>query len=302
MLLSMCAVSCTHLGGEWLQLHATKFLVIPSADSTPYVQTQRCMLLTSQIFCMLPSHSCPIPLSCVNAFAPHPHCTCAPLPLPPPPPSGCLMGCLHLPDHGNCCRISCCWSMTRACTRHCVVAAVMHHDILPKESNQGASVSFNAVQVEAVNAVEPGLMQDAQRFFVLTQTDNLWKEHLQAIKFLQQVGSSPHCLLCNNTCIRIGIKCTAMQSFFMTALQLLHVLKCQCTQSWYAWVSTLLDPSVQKPSTVSQGSSCSHLKKVVYLKIVQVMLNFCVLMPSELGCQYASLSNFSTQLPYHDRW
>ena len=28
--------------------------------------------------------------------------------------------------------------------------------------------------------------QEAQRFFVLTQTDNLWKEHLQAIKFLQQ--------------------------------------------------------------------------------------------------------------------
>ena len=47
-------------------------------------------------------------------------------------------------------------------------------------------------QVEEVNAVEPGLMQDAERFFVLTQTDNLWKEHLQAIKFLQQVG--PVCL------------------------------------------------------------------------------------------------------------
>ncbi len=43
-------------------------------------------------------------------------------------------------------------------------------------------------QVEEVNAVEPGLMQDAERFFVLTQTDNLWKEHLQAIKFLQQVS------------------------------------------------------------------------------------------------------------------
>ncbi len=26
----------------------------------------------------------------------------------------------------------------------------------------------------------------ARRFFVLSQTDNLWKEHLQAIKFLQQ--------------------------------------------------------------------------------------------------------------------
>ena len=32
---------------------------------------------------------------------------------------------------------------------------------------------------EAVEELEPGLMLEAQRFFVLTQTDNLWKEHLQ---------------------------------------------------------------------------------------------------------------------------
>jgi preprotein translocase subunit SecA len=37
----------------------------------------------------------------------------------------------------------------------------------------------------AVDAVEPGLMAEACRFFVLVQTDNLWKEHLQAMKFLQ---------------------------------------------------------------------------------------------------------------------
>ena len=46
------------------------------------------------------------------------------------------------------------------------------------------------LQVEEVNGVEAGLMQDAQRFFVLTQTDNLWKEHLQAIKFVQQVSTA----------------------------------------------------------------------------------------------------------------
>lgn len=40
-------------------------------------------------------------------------------------------------------------------------------------------------KVEAVEALQTGLMQDAQRFFMLTQTDNLWKEHLQAIRFLQ---------------------------------------------------------------------------------------------------------------------
>lgn len=32
---------------------------------------------------------------------------------------------------------------------------------------------------DAVDGLEPGLMQEAQKFFVLTQTDNLWKEHLQ---------------------------------------------------------------------------------------------------------------------------
>lgn len=34
-------------------------------------------------------------------------------------------------------------------------------------------------KAEAVEGLEGGLMVEAQRFFVLTQTDNLWKEHLQ---------------------------------------------------------------------------------------------------------------------------
>ncbi|GAQ80204.1 preprotein translocase SecA [Klebsormidium nitens] len=38
----------------------------------------------------------------------------------------------------------------------------------------------------AVEELKPGLMDQAERFFVLSQTDNLWKEHLQAIKFVQQ--------------------------------------------------------------------------------------------------------------------
>ena len=29
-------------------------------------------------------------------------------------------------------------------------------------------------------------MGEAERFFILSQTDNLWKQHLQAIKFVQQ--------------------------------------------------------------------------------------------------------------------
>eukprot|EP01024_Parvocaulis_polyphysoides_P070740 TRINITY_DN8744_c0_g1_i4.p2 TRINITY_DN8744_c0_g1~~TRINITY_DN8744_c0_g1_i4.p2 ORF type:complete len:411 (-),score=64.48 TRINITY_DN8744_c0_g1_i4:203-1324(-) len=41
-------------------------------------------------------------------------------------------------------------------------------------------------KVSLVDDVEKGLMQEAQRFFVLMQTDNLWKEHLNAITFLRQ--------------------------------------------------------------------------------------------------------------------
>lgn len=44
------------------------------------------------------------------------------------------------------------------------------------------------MQVREVEDVEQGLMQAAQRFFVLTNTDNLWKEHLQ-------VKIQPACLL-----------------------------------------------------------------------------------------------------------
>lgn len=36
-----------------------------------------------------------------------------------------------------------------------------------------------AQKAAAVDGIELGLMQEAQKFFVLTQTDNLWKEHLQ---------------------------------------------------------------------------------------------------------------------------
>jgi preprotein translocase subunit SecA len=37
-----------------------------------------------------------------------------------------------------------------------------------------------------VEEIEPGLMPEAERFFVLTHVDNLWKEHLQAMRFIQQ--------------------------------------------------------------------------------------------------------------------
>jgi len=39
---------------------------------------------------------------------------------------------------------------------------------------------------DEVETQQPGIMSEAIRFFMLTQTDSLWKEHLQAIKFVQQ--------------------------------------------------------------------------------------------------------------------
>merc|ERR1719329_1845960 len=38
---------------------------------------------------------------------------------------------------------------------------------------------------EAVEGFQPGLMSEASRYFILSQTDSLWKEHLQAMKFVQ---------------------------------------------------------------------------------------------------------------------
>ena len=35
----------------------------------------------------------------------------------------------------------------------------------------------------------PGLMKEAEKFLVLSNIDRLWKEHLQAIKFVQQAVS-----------------------------------------------------------------------------------------------------------------
>eukprot|EP00271_Cylindrocystis_brebissonii_P010071 TRINITY_DN26172_c0_g1_i1.p1 TRINITY_DN26172_c0_g1~~TRINITY_DN26172_c0_g1_i1.p1 ORF type:complete len:1077 (+),score=261.84 TRINITY_DN26172_c0_g1_i1:110-3340(+) len=37
-----------------------------------------------------------------------------------------------------------------------------------------------------VESIQEGLMRDAERFFILSQTDKLWKDHLQRIKFMQQ--------------------------------------------------------------------------------------------------------------------
>ncbi|VAH60778.1 unnamed protein product [Triticum turgidum subsp. durum] len=39
---------------------------------------------------------------------------------------------------------------------------------------------------EIVEKQAPGLMKEAERFLILSNIDKLWKEHLQALKFVQQ--------------------------------------------------------------------------------------------------------------------
>ncbi|PKA48894.1 Protein translocase subunit SECA1, chloroplastic [Apostasia shenzhenica] len=41
-------------------------------------------------------------------------------------------------------------------------------------------------KTEMVEKAAPGLMKEAERFLILSNIDRLWKEHLQAIKFVQQ--------------------------------------------------------------------------------------------------------------------
>lgn len=39
---------------------------------------------------------------------------------------------------------------------------------------------------DIIESKAPGLTKDAERFLVLSNIDRLWKEHLQALKFVQQ--------------------------------------------------------------------------------------------------------------------
>lgn len=45
---------------------------------------------------------------------------------------------------------------------------------------------FNLCYKDIVEKEAPGLMKEAERFLILSNIDRLWKEHLQAIKFVQQ--------------------------------------------------------------------------------------------------------------------
>ncbi|CAI6009788.1 unnamed protein product [Closterium sp. NIES-65] len=58
-------------------------------------------------------------------------------------------------------------------------------DTLRDYLHQRSKDAYYTKKAEVESAV-PGLMRDAERYFVLTQMDLLWKEHLQALRFTQQ--------------------------------------------------------------------------------------------------------------------
>lgn len=45
---------------------------------------------------------------------------------------------------------------------------------------------YNFYFQEIIEKQAPGLMREAERFLILSNIDKLWKEHLQALKFVQQ--------------------------------------------------------------------------------------------------------------------
>ncbi|CAI5463055.1 unnamed protein product [Closterium sp. Yama58-4] len=58
-------------------------------------------------------------------------------------------------------------------------------DTLREYLHQRSKEAYYTMKAE-VEAAVPGLMRDAERYFVVTQMDLLWKEHLQALRFTQQ--------------------------------------------------------------------------------------------------------------------
>ncbi len=77
--------------------------------------------------------------------------------------------------------------------RYCYLLEDLEESVLRQQGGyegirrylQDQCVAAYRQKAEEVNAVEDNLMAEAEQFFVLTQYDNLWKSHLQSIKFLQ---------------------------------------------------------------------------------------------------------------------
>lgn len=103
---------------------------------------------------------------------------------------------LDMPSHTTAAPSLCSQALAAKMQQYCYVLTDLTGELLRAESGEGDYEALRTYlrgrareayyqKVEAVEALQAGLMQDAQRFFMLTQTDNLWKEHLQAIRFLQ---------------------------------------------------------------------------------------------------------------------
>ena len=96
--------------------------------------------------------------------------------------SSLCCACVHVHAHWPGCMVCCrlgrhlltCKSMYLSCVQCCTAATL-----------RKLRIDISCAWAKVWHS----WLQAAQRFFVLTQTDNLWKEHLQAIKFLQQAVS-----------------------------------------------------------------------------------------------------------------
>lgn len=94
-------------------------------------------------------------------------------------------------------------------------------------------------QVRAVEEAQAGLMPQAERFFLLTQIDNLWKEHLQAMNFLRQAVGLRGCAQCSQAALRCQPcrPCRPTGTLrICIAAQLLHAAirtmqRCSCSQA-----------------------------------------------------------------------
>jgi len=65
--------------------------------------------------------------------------------------------------------------------RHAVIEALL--------SNKKVSfidLSDSNDQSKQIEKIRPGLMREAERFFILQQIDNLWREHLQSMDSLRE--------------------------------------------------------------------------------------------------------------------
>ncbi len=51
--------------------------------------------------------------------------------------------------------------------------------------HEGVRQAYERKEIE-INQVRPGLMREAERFFILNQIDSLWREHLQAMEALRE--------------------------------------------------------------------------------------------------------------------